>query len=193
MNEGRFDVAMVEVTMKLQDELPVDHRLLLVWRTGAGLGGIFLIVFGILGLADHPGFLSTEGDDIAGMSTNGALSILSIVMGAVLVAGAVIGGNFAANLNMVVGILFVLSGFYGLTVLGRPDANILNFRMSNVLFAFIFGLVVVTFGMYGRVSSHLPHDNPYWRKRSAEEEPLPNGPKTFVKVMRPGPPNPIGH
>ncbi|MFF2038907.1 DUF4383 domain-containing protein [Kitasatospora sp. NPDC048239] len=179
--------------MKLQDELPVDHKLVTVWRIGAGLGGVFLIVFGILGLLDHPGFLSTSGDHIAGLSTNGALSILSIVVGAVLVAGAVIGGNVASNVNMAVGALFVLSGFYGLTVLGRPDANILNFRMSNIIFAFVFGVVVVTFGMYGRVSSHLPHDNPYWRQRSEDEEPMPSGPKTLVKVLRPGPPNPIGH
>ncbi|MFI5644069.1 DUF4383 domain-containing protein [Kitasatospora sp. NPDC051705] len=179
--------------MKLQDELPVDNRLVTVWRIGAGLGGIFLIVFGCLGLADHPGFLSTHGSDVAGLSTNGALSILSIVAGAVLVVGAVIGGNFASNLNMAVGVLFVLSGFYGLTVLGRPDANILNFRMANVLFAFVFGVVLTTFGMYGRVSSHLPHDNPYWRERAGREEPLPNGPKTFVRILRPGPPNPVGH
>lgn len=179
--------------MKLQDELPVDHKLAQVYRIGAGLGGVFLLVFGILGLAGHPGFLSTSGDEVAGMSTNGALSVLSIVVGGVLIAGAVIGGNVASNINMAAGVLFILSGFYGLTVLGRPDANILNFRMSNVLFAFIFGFAVLTFGMYGRVSSHLPHDNPYWRKRIGDEEPLPSGPKTFVKVMRPGPPNPIGH
>ncbi|MBV6695910.1 DUF4383 domain-containing protein [Kitasatospora aureofaciens] len=181
--------------MKLQDELPVDSRLVTVWRIGAGLGGIFLIVFGVLGLADHPGFLATHGDRISGLSTNGALSILSIVVGAILVLGAVIGGNFASNLNMVVGVLFVLSGFYGLAVLGRPDANILNFRMSNVLFAFIFGTVLTTFGMYGRVSSHLPHNNPFWRKRIAAEGPLPSGPKTFVKLINPnaGPTHPVGH
>ncbi|MFE4972839.1 DUF4383 domain-containing protein [Kitasatospora sp. NPDC056651] len=183
--------------MKLQDTLtPVDRRLAMVWRIGAGLGGIFLIVFGGLGLADHPGFLATHGDRIAGLSTNGALSILSIVAGAVLVLGAVIGGNFASNLNMAVGVLFVLSGFYGLTVLGRPDANILNFRMSNVLFAFIFGIVLTTFGMYGRVSGHLPHDNPYWRKRIEAEDGRPAGAaKTFVKVLRPnaGRTHPVGH
>lgn len=160
-----------------------------------GARGIFLIVFGCLGLADHPGFLATHGDRIAGLSTNGALSILSIVAGAILVAGAVVGGNFASNLNMVVGVLFVLSGFYGLTVLGRPDANILNFRMSNVLFAFIFGVILTTFGMYGRVSSHLPHDNPFWRERTEHEAARPSGPKTFVKVLNPnpGPTHPVGH
>ncbi|MEU8514950.1 DUF4383 domain-containing protein [Kitasatospora sp. NPDC048722] len=181
--------------MKLQDELPVDSKLVTVWRVGAGLGGIFLIVFGCLGLADHPGFLATHGDRITGLSTNGALSILSIVVGAILVVGAVIGGNYASDINMVVGLLFVLSGFYGLTVLGRPDANILNFRMSNVLFAFVFGIVLTTFGMYGRVSSHLPHDNPFWRRRIEREAPLPSGPKTFVKVLHPnpGPTHPVGH
>ncbi|MER6300184.1 DUF4383 domain-containing protein [Kitasatospora sp. NPDC001539] len=182
--------------MKLQDGLPtVDRRLALVWRVGAALGGVFLIVFGSLGLADHPGFLDTGADRVAGLSTNGALAILSIVAGAILLLGAVIGGNFASNLNMVVGLLFVLSGFYGLTVLGRPDANILNFRMSNVLFAFIFGIIVTTFGMYGRVSGHLPHDNPFWRRRIEREEPLPSGPKTFVKVINPnrGRTHPVGH
>ncbi|TWE17269.1 DUF4383 domain-containing protein [Kitasatospora atroaurantiaca] len=179
--------------MKLQDELPMDHKLAQVYRFGAGLGGVFLLVFGILGLLDHPGFLSTHGDHIAGLSTNGALSVLSVVMGVVLIGGAVIGRNFASNLNMVVGVLFILAGFAGLTVLGRSDANILNFRMSNVLFSFIFGFVVLTFGMYGRVSSHLPHDNPYWKKRQRQRQELPSGPPTFVKILKPGPPNPIGH
>ncbi|MGE7432657.1 MULTISPECIES: DUF4383 domain-containing protein [Kitasatospora] len=183
--------------MKLQDELPVDHRMALVYRIGAGLGGVFLLIFGILGLLDHPGFLSTHGPRIAGLSTDGALSILSVIVGLVLVAGAAVGGIVASNLNMIVGVLFVLSGFYGLTVLGRPDANILNFQLANVLFAFIFGFVVLTFGMYGRVSSHLPQDNPYWKKRraleKAREEPRPTGPSALVKVLNAGPPKPIGH
>lgn len=179
--------------MKLQDELPMDHKLVTVWRIGAGLGGVFLMVFGILGLLDHPGFLSTHGDQIAGMSTNGALSWLSVAMGAVLIIGAAVGGNFASNLNMIVGLLFVLSGFFGLSVLGRPDANILNFRLANVLFAFVFGFVVLTFGMYGRVSSHLPQDNPYWRKRHGKHEERPSGPPALVKLLKPGPPRPTGH
>ncbi|MGK4583370.1 DUF4383 domain-containing protein [Kitasatospora sp. HPMI-4] len=183
--------------MKLQDELPVDHKLAQVYRIGAGLGGVFLLIFGILGLLDHPGFLSTHGPRIAGLSTNGTLSILSLIVGLVLIGGAAVGGIFAANLNMIVGTLFVLSGFYGLTVLGRPEANILNFRLANVLFAFIFGLVVLTFGMYGRVSSHLPQDNPYWKKLRAREqargEPLPTGPSTLIKLLKAGRAKPVGH
>jgi predicted MFS family arabinose efflux permease len=178
--------------MKLQDELPVDHRLATVYRYTAGLGGVFLMVFGILGLFDHVGFLDTQGKQTLGLSSNGALSVLSIVFGAILILGAVIGGNFASTLNMVVGVIFILAGFVGLMVLDS-SANRLAFEIPNVVFSFAFGFAVVTFGMYGRVSSHLPHDNPYWRDRESRAVPQPTGPKTFVKIIKPGPPNPIGH
>lgn len=178
--------------MKLQDELPVDHRLAQVYRWGAGLGGVFLAVFGILGLIDQVGFFDTSGKETLGLSSNGALSVLSIVVGAILVVGAVIGGNIASTLNMIVGVVFVLAGFVGLMVLDS-SANRLAFRIPNVIFSFVFGFVVLTFGMYGRVSSHLPHDNPYWRSRNEGAEAQPSGPKTLVKVLKPGPPRPVGH
>ncbi|WP_354640275.1 DUF4383 domain-containing protein [Kitasatospora camelliae] len=179
--------------MKLQDELPVDHRLSQVYRFTAGLGGVFLVVFGILGLTGtHPGIFDTEGKEVFGLSSNGALSVLSLVAGGVLIIGAIIGGNFASNLNMIMGLLFILAGFVGLMVLDS-SANRLAFQISNVIFSFVFGFAVVTFGMYGRVSSHLPHDNPYWRKRHEKPDELPSGPPTFVKVLRPGPPRPTGH
>jgi len=179
--------------MKLHDELPVDHRLGTVYRFGAGLGGVFLIVFGILGLTDtHPGFIDTEGKEVLGLSSNGALSVLSLVAGGVLILGALIGGNIASDINMIMGTLFVLAGFVGLMVLDS-SANRLAFQISNVLFSFIFGFVILTFGMYGRVSSHLPQDNPYWKKRHPGHETAPSGPPAFVKILHPGPPNPTGH
>ncbi|MFJ1756886.1 DUF4383 domain-containing protein [Kitasatospora sp. NPDC088134] len=179
--------------MRLHDELPVDHRLGTVYRYGAGLGGLFLVVFGVLGLTGaHPGFLDTEGKEVLGLSSNGALSVLSLVAGAVLVLGAVLGGNTASTINMVLGLLFVLAGFVGLAVLDS-GANRLAFHISNVIFSFVFGFVILTFGMYGRVSGHLPHDNPYWRQRHAKAADHPSGPPALVKVLRPGPPNPTGH
>ncbi|WP_269854137.1 DUF4383 domain-containing protein [Streptomyces sp. RPT161] len=153
--------------MKLDDHLPVDHRLSQVYRIGAGLMGLVLVAFGILGLLNHVGFFSLHGQRVAGLSSNGALSVLSIVIGALLFVGMVIGRNFASTLNMVLGVLFVLSGFVNLAVLDTK-VNFLAFRMPNVLFSFVFGLVLMTFGMYGRVHSHLPHDNPYWRLRNPE-------------------------
>ncbi|MGF0175697.1 DUF4383 domain-containing protein [Streptomyces sp. Marseille-Q5077] len=154
--------------MKLRDELPVDHHLATVYRYGAGLCGLILLAFGALGFADALSPLDTAGDTIAGMSTNVALSVLSTVVGLALLAGAAIGGNFASTLNMAVGSLFVLSGFAHIFVLDR-GANILDFGMTNVIFSFVMGLVIATFGMYGRVSSKLSHDNPYWQRRHPEQ------------------------
>jgi hypothetical protein len=161
--------------MKLQDHLPVDHKLGQVYRYSAGAIGLFLIVFGILGFTNNVGFFSTTGAHVAGMTTNGALSLLSVLFGALLVGGAVVGGNTASTLNIGVGILFIISGFVNLGLIAGPD-NLLNFHMRNVIFSFAVGLGLLLFGMYGRVTLHLPHDNPYWRSRhpdAAQGNPLP--------------------
>lgn len=153
--------------MRLDDHLPVDHRLNRVYRVGAGLIGGFLVAFGILGLINHIGFFDTGGNSVAGLNSNGTLSVLSICIGALLLVGMVIGGNFASTLNMVLGVLFLLNGFLFLGLLDT-DSNFLAFKIQNVLFSFVVGLLLMTFGMYGRVGSTLPHDNPYWRARHPE-------------------------
>ncbi|MFD7664790.1 DUF4383 domain-containing protein [Streptomyces sp. NPDC059788] len=152
---------------QLDEHLPVDHRLSTVYRFGAGLMGLVLVAFGILGLIDKIGFFDTGGDTVAGLNTNGALSVLSIVVGLVLFGGMVIGGNFASTLNIVLGLAFLLSGFINLAIL-ETGFNYLAFRIQNVLFSFLVGLMLLVFGMYGRVSGGLPHDNPYWRARHPE-------------------------
>ncbi|GAA3365541.1 hypothetical protein GCM10017744_068690 [Streptomyces antimycoticus] len=152
----------------LDEHLPVDHQLSKFYRVGAGLMGLVLVAFGILGLIDQVGFFDIGGDTVAGLNTNGALSVLSIVIGLLLFVGMVIGGNFASTLNLVLGILFLLSGFINLAVL-ETTFNFLAFRMQNVLFSFVVGLVLMWFGMYGRVSGGLPHDNPYWVSRHPEQ------------------------
>ncbi|MGW2084280.1 DUF4383 domain-containing protein [Streptomyces sp. NPDC001880] len=153
---------------RLDQHLPVDHRLNRVYRVGAGLMGLLLLAFGVLGLINKIGFFSTGGATVAGLNTNGALSVLSICVGLLLFIGMVIGGNFASTLNMILGIAFILSGFVNLALL-ETDYNFLAFRIQNVLFSFVVGLMLMVFGMYGRVSGGLPHDNPYWRARHPEE------------------------
>ncbi|WP_406449727.1 DUF4383 domain-containing protein [Streptomyces sp. NBC_00876] len=153
---------------RLDEHLPVDHRLSRVYRIGAGLMGLVLLAFGILGLIDRIGFFDTGGATVAGLNTNGALSVLSICVGLLLFIGMVIGGNLASTLNMVLGIAFILSGFVNLALLDT-GLNFLAFEIQNVLFSFVVGLLLMMFGMYGRVSGGLSHDNPYWRARHPEE------------------------
>ncbi|MBD2831022.1 DUF4383 domain-containing protein [[Kitasatospora] papulosa] len=154
--------------MKLRDELPLDHHLATVYRYGAAVCGLILLAFAALGFADALTPFDTAGDTVAGMTTNTTLSVISTVVGLALLVGAVIGGNFASTLNMTIGGLFVLSGFVHIFVLDR-SVNILDFGMANVMFSFVMGLVIATFGMYGRVTSRLSHENPYWRRRHPEQ------------------------
>ncbi|MCX5396745.1 DUF4383 domain-containing protein [Streptomyces sp. NBC_00102] len=170
---------------RLNEELPVDHRLSQVYRIGAGLMGLVLLVFGILGLINKIGFFDTGGDTVAGLNTNGALSVISICVGLLLFVGMVVGGNKASTLNMTVGVLFIASGFVNLALLDT-GLNFLAFQMQNVLFSFIVGLMLMFFGMYGRVSGGLPHDNPYWRARHPEEAAREDRVRTGRPPMMPG-------
>lgn len=153
---------------RLDEHLPVDHRLSQVYRVGAGLMGLVLLAFGILGLINKIGFFDTGGDTVAGLNTNGSLSVLSICVGLLLFVGMVIGGNFASTVNMILGIAFILSGFVNMALL-ETDFNFLAFQIQNVMFSFVVGVMLMFFGMYGRVSGTLPHDNPYWKARHPDQ------------------------
>ena len=134
--------------------MPEDHPMNRVYRFGGGVIGAVLLVFGLVGLFGGFSFFDT-GDRVAGLSTNTVLSVLSVVVGLVLIAAAVRGGNTAADVNSVFGALFLVSGFANMCVL-RTSWNFLNFSMANVIFSFVVGLLLLTFGFYGRVSGRVP-------------------------------------
>jgi Domain of unknown function (DUF4383) len=145
--------------------LPTNNPLNRVYRVGAALIGLGLLVFGVLGYANLLGFFDTAGAGrVLGLSTNVLLSTISVIVGLLLVAGAIAGGNRSAELNFVLGVLFLGSGLANLAVL-QTSWNVLNFQMRNVIFSFVVGLLLLTFGLYGRVSGGLTADNPYYRGR----------------------------
>ncbi|WP_410538203.1 DUF4383 domain-containing protein [Streptomyces sp. KL2] len=154
--------------MRIRGELPMDHRPAGVHRYGAAVSGVVLPAFGILGSANRLDFFGTTGSESAGLSGNGLPSPVSVTAGALLVTGAVAGGDFASTPNMAVGALFVLSGFVSPALLETP-ADILAFRMPGAVFGFLMGLAILAFGMCGRISGGLPHDNPYWLRRHPEQ------------------------
>ena len=156
------------VTMFGLTNLPTDNPLNRVYRIASAILGLSVLTFGVLGYVDLLGFFSTSGGDVLGLSTNVLLSTISVVVGVLLLAGAVAGGNRAAELNFVLGVLFIGSGLANLIVL-QTSWNIFNFQMRNVIFSFIAGLLLLTFGLYGRVSGGLPADNPYYRARHGRD------------------------
>jgi len=165
--------------------LPVGHKLGRVYRIGGGLCGLVLLVFGILGFFNQLAFFSTEGKEIAGLSSNGALSAISVVFGLILIAAAVVGGNLASTVNTGVAALFLLSGLVNLCLL-RTDLNFLAFRMSNVIFSFIVGTALLTFGLYGRASGNLPEDNPYREDRAEGKDDTSGAAQADIAGPEPG-------
>ncbi|WP_433868812.1 DUF4383 domain-containing protein [Saccharopolyspora sp. CA-218241] len=138
------------------------HPVHVVHRIGAAALGVALLVFGVLGLARNVPWLFA-GELVWGLSTNGALAVLSIVAGLVLVISSVWGGRLASTVSIGLGVLFLLSGLVHLGIM-HTGANVLGFRLSNCLFSLIAGLFLSVLGFYGRVSGGLPPDNPYRRE-----------------------------
>ena len=146
-------------------------RVFAVQRAGAILVAVFLLVFGLLGFAGGLDYFSTEGERILGLSSNGLLSTISVVVALVLLASAMRSPRIASTVMIVIGSLFLLSALVNLAVL-RTSFNLLAFEFENVVFSVVAGLLLLTLGAYGRISGHLPTDSPYAHPRPGDDEDL---------------------
>ena len=160
-----------------------------VHRIGAVVVALVIGAFGVLGLVDGLAYFSTDGERIAGLSSNGLLSTISLVTAGVLIAAALRGHRIASTAMLVIGTLFLVSALANLAVL-ESELNLLAFSMANVVFSLCAGLVLLTLGAYGRVSGNLPDDSPY-RPAGAADVPdtsqqLPSTPaeQTAERAMR---------
>jgi hypothetical protein len=131
-----------------------------VHRIGAIVVAAVIAAFGVLGLVDGLAYFSTDGERIAGLSSHGLLSTISLLTAAVLVAAALHSSRVASTTMLVIGVLFLVSALANLAVL-ETEVNFLAFSMANVIFSIVAGLVLLTLGAYGRVSGNLPADSPY--------------------------------
>ncbi|GAA1865413.1 hypothetical protein GCM10009836_52220 [Pseudonocardia ailaonensis] len=136
-------------------------------RVGALVLGLGLWAFAITGIVNRIGVFSIRGQSVLGLSSNLLLSIISLVVGAVLILAAIRGGRSSSTVTVVVGIAFMLSGIGNVLVL-NTGLNVLAFRMSNVIFSLVAGGVLVILGAYGRFTGRLPDDNPYQQERHPE-------------------------
>lgn len=141
---------------------PAPHRIHTVHRAGAGALGGFLVLFGLMGAVRAAEFLGTTGPVVMGLTTNGLLATISMVVGSVLVVSALRGGPAASTVAVVVGALFLLSGLGNALVLGSP-MNMLAFGLPNVVFSLAVGAALLLVGAYGRFTGSLPASSPYAR------------------------------
>lgn len=162
-----------------------DRRVLIVHRVGAVFVAATLATFGMLGFAGGLDFFTRRSENVAGMSSNGLLSTVSLVTAMGLIGAAALGARVVSTAMIVLGGLFVLSGLGHLFVLDT-EANILAFSLPNIFFSLAVGLLLLLLGSYGRISGRIPHDNPYYLARhhddvppSAESE---TGPPTALQL-----------
>jgi hypothetical protein len=140
--------------MRILLHLPINHRLRPLYRFLAGLTGLYVLVFGIVGAVASRGhsFVSRDHIYALGLRTNLAFAILSIVVGAIVLLGVIFGRNVDHILNLVGGLVFMLAGMFMLILL-QTDLNLLNYTVSTCVVSFVIGLVLFTAGLYSRVGS----------------------------------------
>jgi hypothetical protein len=163
------------------DQPVVDGRVYAVQRLGALSVGLVLALFGLLGATSGVGFLATHGAHHLGMSSNGLLSALSLVVAAVLLGAAFHGPRTASTVMVGLGVLFLVSALLNGALL-QTAFNLLAFRMSNVVFSMGVGLLLLVLGAYGRISGNLPATSPYAHLHRVVDEPqdLPSAPEEFA-------------
>jgi hypothetical protein len=132
--------------------IPVNHRFQPLYRALAALCGLFVLVFGIVGIvrtAGDPPF--QRGDaNVFGIRLNLAFAVISVIVGIIVLAAAARGGNTDHFVNMAAGVVFLGAGLLMLTLL-QTSANFLNFRLATCVVSFLIGSVLLAAGLYGRV------------------------------------------
>ena len=156
-------------------------RVFAVHRIGGLAVAAVILVFGVLGFADGLDYFSTDGERILGLSSNGLLSTISVVVALILLAAAARSPRVVSTVMIVIGSLFLLSALVNLAVL-RTSFNILAFEFENVVFSVVVGLLLLTLGAYGRISGHLPEDSPYAHPHATAEEDDDDLPSTPAEV-----------
>ena len=131
--------------------LPINHPLRGLYRSLGALAGLYVLVFGIVGLTVSSGHAAFgRGPYVAlGLHTNVAFSVLSILVGLVVLVAAVVGRNVAQYVFLFGGLVFLGAGMAMLALM-QTGLNVLNYTVATCVVSFLIGLVMVTSGLYTR-------------------------------------------
>jgi len=142
---------------------PVNHPARPVYRALGGLTGLYLAGFGVLGVIENSGaeFFAQDDTLVLGQGANLGYSVISAILGVIILAAAVIGRNIDATVNKLSGYGFMVLGLAGLAVL-RTDANFLDFSVATTIVAMTLGIVLMTAGLYGKVGTD--EENRAWQE-----------------------------
>ena len=134
---------------------PVNHHFRQFYRLLAGAVGLYLTLVGVIGIASTWGdaFFHRGRDWSLGLRVNPVMSWVILLLGLVILAAAVVGGNLHHRVNLVAGWGMLAVAVF-LMIVMQTDANVFNASMVNVIVLLICGLVVLTAALYGKVGTH---------------------------------------
>ncbi|WP_329018929.1 DUF4383 domain-containing protein [Micromonospora rifamycinica] len=133
---------------------PVNHPARPVYRAIGGLIGLYLVVFGALGVIASAGndLFAQDDTKVLGQGTNLGFSLLSVLLGVVILVGTVIGRNLDVAINQWLSYTLMVISLAGLAFL-QTDANVANFSILTVIVLMTLSLVLLMVGMYGKVGT----------------------------------------
>ncbi|MGI5525377.1 DUF4383 domain-containing protein [Micromonospora sp. CA-259024] len=133
---------------------PVNHPARPIYRAIGGLTGLYLVVFGVLGIITSTGseILAQDDTRVLGQGTNLGFSLLSVLLGLVVLAGTALGRNIDVAINQWLAYALMVISLAGLAFI-RTDANFFNFSIATVIVVMTVALVLLMVGMYGKVGS----------------------------------------
>ncbi|WP_327042620.1 DUF4383 domain-containing protein [Micromonospora ureilytica] len=133
---------------------PVNHPARPIYRAIGGLTGLYLVVFGVLGIIASTGneFLAQDDTRVLGQGTNLGFSLFSVLLGIVVLVGTALGRNIDVAINQWMAYGLMVVSLAGLAFI-RTDANIFNFSITTVIVVMTAALVLLMVGMYGKVGT----------------------------------------
>ncbi|MEU9505151.1 DUF4383 domain-containing protein [Micromonospora sp. NPDC048170] len=142
---------------------PVNHPARPVYRAIGGLTGLYLVAFGVLGIITSVGdeVLAQDETLILGQGTNLGFSLLSVLLGAGVLAGTAIGRNIDVMVNQWLAYAIMVISLAGLAFL-QTEANIFNFNIFTIVVLMVVSLILLMVGMYGKVGTD--EEQEAWQK-----------------------------
>jgi Domain of unknown function (DUF4383) len=137
---------------------PVNHPLRPVYRSIAAVAAAATIVLGGVGFVatSSHGFFGPSDATALGLGMNPGHGLLMAATGVLVLLALLVGRNVDQVLLLFLGAGLMAVGTFGLLVM-RTDINFLNYRMPNVIVAYVIGTVLFAAGLYiksGRAAAH---------------------------------------
>jgi hypothetical protein len=128
---------------------PVNHPLRPLYRALGALAGLWLVLFGIVGVITNAGddFFAVKSEHVLGQGANMFASIISLAAGVIIVIATVVGRNLDTEAFKYFGWGILAVASYGLAT-SRTNANFLGFTIDTVIVDYLAGIVLVLAGLY---------------------------------------------